>query len=42
MPSFQSIIVVYVVLALFGFYILYMYEPISVHFLLSRLFDPFV
>lgn len=42
MPSLQSIIIVYVVLVLFGFYILYMYDPISVHLLLSRLFEPFV
>jgi hypothetical protein len=42
MPSLESVILVYVVLALFGFYLLYMYEPISVHFLFARLFDPFV
>jgi len=37
MPSFQSILVIYVVLVLFGLYILYMYEPLSAHFLFSRL-----
>ena len=42
MPSFQSILAVYVVLVLFGFYLLYMYDPLSVHFLLTRLFSPFV
>ena len=40
MPSFQSILVIYLVLVLFGLYILYMYEPLSAHFLFSRLFWP--
>jgi len=31
---------VYVVLVLFGFYLIYMYEPSSVHWLFSRLFNP--
>lgn len=39
-PSVEMIIVVYVVLALFGFYVLYMYEPVSVHRLFSWLFGP--
>ena len=42
MPSFQSILVIYLVLVLFGLYILYMYEPLSAHFLFSRLFGQFV
>jgi hypothetical protein len=43
MPSvLQSILIIYVVLVLFGFYLLYMYEPISVHWLFSRLFNPFL
>ena len=40
MPSLESIIFVYVVFVLFGFYILYMYDPVSVHLLFSRLFTP--
>ena len=43
MPSvLQTILIIYVVLALFGFYLLYMYEPISVHLLFSRLFNPLI
>ncbi len=38
----QTIIIVYLVVVLFGFYLLYMYEPISVHWLFSRLFNPFL
>lgn len=35
MPSVEVLILVYVILALFGFYLLYMYEPFSV----QRLFN---
>jgi hypothetical protein len=43
MPSvLQPILIIYVVLVLFGFYLVYMYEPISVHWLFSRLFHPFL
>jgi hypothetical protein len=38
--SFRGILVLYIVLVLFGFYILYMFEPVSMHLLLSRLFGP--
>ena len=36
------IIVVYVVFVLFGFYLLYMYDPVSMHRLFSWLFNPFI
>jgi len=43
MPNiFQAILIVYVVLVLFGFYLVYMYEPVSVHLLFSRLFNPLI
>ena len=34
----RGILVLYVVVVLFGFYILYMFNPVSMHLLLSRLF----
>jgi hypothetical protein len=43
MPNILDvIIVVYVVLVLFGFYLIYLYEPSSVHWLFSRLFTPLI
>jgi hypothetical protein len=42
MPAFHWIIIVYVVFVLFGFYLLYMYEPITTHWLFSRIFTPFI
>lgn len=41
-PSLEMIILVYVVFVLFGFYLLYMYDPVSVHRLFSWLFNPFI
>jgi hypothetical protein len=38
----RGVLVLYVVLVLFGFYILYMFEPSSMHWLLSRVFGPFI
>ena len=41
MPKFEEfLLVLYVVCALFGFYVVYMYDPVSVHLLFSRLFNP--
>ena len=31
-----------VVFVLFGFYLLYMYEPITTHYLFSRIFSPLI
>ena len=43
MPNILDVIlIVYVVLVLFGFYLIYSYEPSSVHWLLSRLFNPLI
>jgi hypothetical protein len=42
MPAFPWIVITYFVFVLFGFYLLYMYEPISTHYLLSRIFNPFI
>lgn len=42
MPKLSSLLLVYVVLVLFGLYIVYMYEPVSVHRLFSRLFNPLI
>ncbi len=42
MPAFPWIVITYFVFVLFGFYLLYMYEPISTHYLFSRIFNPFI
>jgi hypothetical protein len=43
MPKFEEfLLVLYVVCALFGFYVVYMYDPVSVHLLFSRLFNPLI
>jgi hypothetical protein len=43
MPNILDVIlIVYVVLVLFGFYLIYMYDPHSVHWLFSRLFNPLI
>ena len=43
MPNMLDVIlIVYVVLVLFGFYLIYMYEPSSVHWLFSRLFNALI
>jgi hypothetical protein len=36
------IILVYVVFVLFGFYLLYMYDPVSMHRLFSWLFNRWI
>jgi hypothetical protein len=42
MPSVEVLILVYVILALFGFYLLYMYEPFSAQRLFNWLFGPWI
>jgi hypothetical protein len=42
MPAFPWIVITYFVFVLFGFYLLYMYEPITTHYLFSRIFNPFI
>jgi hypothetical protein len=43
MPKFEEFLwVLYVVCALFGFYIVYAYDPVSVHLLFNRLFNPLI
>jgi hypothetical protein len=42
MPAFHWIIITYVVFVLFGFYLLYMYEPVTTHYVFSRIFNPFI
>jgi hypothetical protein len=42
MPSFPWIVITYFVFVLFGLYLFYMYEPISTHYLFSRIFNPFI
>ena len=42
MPSLGMILVVYAVFVIFGWYLLYMYDPITMHRLFSRLFGPFI
>jgi hypothetical protein len=42
MPAFPWIVITYFVFVLFGFYLFYMYEPISTHYLFSRIFNPFI
>jgi hypothetical protein len=42
LPSAEMLILVYVVFVLFGFYLLYMYEPISVQRLFNWLFGRWV
>jgi hypothetical protein len=42
MPAFHWIVITYVVFVLFGFYLLYMYEPITTHYLFSRIFTPLI
>jgi hypothetical protein len=38
----EFLLVLYVACALFGSYVVYMYDPVSVHLLFSRLFNPLI
>jgi hypothetical protein len=42
MPAFPWIVITYFVFVLFGFYLLYVYEPISTHYLFSWIFNPLI
>jgi hypothetical protein len=42
MPSLGMILIVYAVLVIFAWYLIYMYDPITIHRLFSWLFDPFI
>jgi hypothetical protein len=41
MPAFPWIIITYVVFVLFGFYLIYMYEPHTISYLFNWIFTPF-
>ncbi len=42
MPSLGMILVVYAVLVIFAWYLIYEYDPITIHRFFSRLFGPFI
>jgi hypothetical protein len=42
MPAFPWIVITYVVFVLFGFYLIYMYDPITTHRMFSWIFNPFI